>query len=100
MKIIKKVLMTAMLFSIYTNSIYATTTGIYVAKESTGVNKVILLLVGVGLVSLVLFLGYKLDKNEASEERKEKFNKNVIELTNKKFNAITNLNIVEFDFVF
>lgn len=75
MKIIKKVLMTAMLFSIYTNSIYATTTGIYVAKESTGVNKVILLLVGVGLVSLVLFLGYKLDKNEASEERKEKFNK-------------------------
>ncbi len=75
MKIIKKVLMTAMLFSIYANNIYATTTGSYVAKESTSVNKVILLLVGVGLVSLVLFLGYKLDKNEASEERKEKFNK-------------------------
>lgn len=75
MKIIKKVLMTAMLFSIYTNNIFATTTGSYVAKESTSVNKVILLLVGVGLVSLVLFLGYKLDKNEASEERKEKFNK-------------------------
>ena len=75
MKIIKKVLMTAMLFSIYANNIYATTAGSYVAKESTSVNKVILLLVGVGLVSLVLFLGYKLDKNEASEERKEKFNK-------------------------
>ena len=75
MKIIKKVLMTAMLFSIYANNIYATTAGSYVAKENTSVNKVILLLVGVGLVSLVLFLGYKLDKNEASEERKEKFNK-------------------------
>lgn len=75
MKIFKKVLMSAMLFLVYANNIYATTEGNYVANENTSISKVILLLVGVGLVSLVLFLGYKLDKNEASDERKEKLSK-------------------------
>ena len=75
MKIFKKVLMSAMLFLVYANNIYATIEGTYVANENTSVSKVILLLVGVGLVSLVLFLGYKLDKNEASDERKEKLSK-------------------------
>ena len=50
MKIIKKVLMTAMLFSIYANNIYATTAGSYVAKESASVNKVILLLLPLLLI--------------------------------------------------
>lgn len=76
MKVIKKVLMTAMLFSLYTINIYATEAGEVVAQSGgSSIGKVILLLVGVGLVSLVLFLGYKMDKTEASDERKEKLSK-------------------------
>ena len=43
MKIIKKSLISAMLFLIYANNAYATTAGTYVAKENTGVNKIVLL---------------------------------------------------------
>ena len=75
MKIIKKSLISAMLFLIYANNAYATTAGTYVAKENTGVNKIVLLLVGVGLISLVLFLGYKMDKKETQDERSSKANR-------------------------
>lgn len=89
MKIIKKLLISAMLFLIYANNAYATTAGTYVAKENTGVNKIFLLLVGVGLISLVLFLGYKMDKNETSDERKSKTNKKERDLDD-VYNAVYN----------
>lgn len=73
-KKIKKSFMSLILFSMYSNNIYATTTGTYtVSNGNNGIEKFILLLVGVLLVSLVLFVGYIMDKNENNKKEREKF---------------------------
>lgn len=72
MKILKKALLSLSIILLNTTSVYATTTGIYVPESNSGVGKFFLFLVAIGLVVLVLFIGYKMDKNEAQEKRKEK----------------------------
>lgn len=70
----KKSFMSLILFLMYANNIYATTTGTYTVSENgSGIGKIILLLVGVLLVSLVLFAGYVMDKNENTKKEREKF---------------------------
>lgn len=70
----KKSFMSLILFLMYANNIYATTTGTYtVSEKSSGIGKFFLLLVGVLLVSLVLFVGYVMDKNENTKKEREKF---------------------------
>lgn len=48
----------------HTNNIYATTTGTLVKNETSSLGKLLLIAVGVLLISLVLFIGYKMDKAE------------------------------------
>lgn len=72
MKILKKALISLSIILLNTTSVYATTTGTYVPESNSGVGKFFLFLVAIGLVALVLFIGYKMDKNEAQEKRKEK----------------------------
>lgn len=72
MKILKKALLSLSIILLNTTNVYATTTGTYVPESNSGVGKFFLFLVAIGLVALVLFIGYKMDKNEAQEKRKEK----------------------------
>lgn len=53
------------------NCVYATTTGTYVPSEPIELEKVILILISIGLVALILFVGYKIDEKEAQEKVKE-----------------------------
>lgn len=77
MKKFKKIVFSLSMILFYANSTYATTTGRYVASDnSASSGKILLLLVALGLVALVLFLGYRMDKNEAQEKRKEQIIKN------------------------
>lgn len=77
MKKFKKTVFSLSMILFYANSAYATTTGRYVASESNANSgKMLMLLVALGLVALVLFIGYKMDKNEAQEKRKEQIIKN------------------------
>lgn len=71
MRMLKKALFSLSMILFYANNAYATTTGVYVATETTNSGKTVLLLVAIGLVALVLFIGYKMDKSEAQEKRKE-----------------------------
>lgn len=74
MKKMKKSFMSLILFLMNTNNIYATTTGKYVVSENgSGFGKIFLLIIGVGLVSLVLFVGYMMDKKENTRKKREKF---------------------------
>ena len=72
MRMFKKTLISLSMLILYANNAYATTTGTYVPSGNSGMGKFLLLILAVALVALVLFLGYKLDKNEASQKRKEK----------------------------
>ena len=74
MKILKKALISLSII-LFNTKAYATTTGTYVPESGSGIGKFFLLLVAIGLVALVLFIGYKMDKNEAQEKRKEKIKK-------------------------
>ena len=70
----KKSFMSLILFLMYANNIYATTTGTYtVSENSSGIGKIVLLFIGVLLVSLVLFAGYIMDKNENTKKERERF---------------------------
>lgn len=72
MKKIKKVLLSLSIVLWCANNAYATTTGEYMAASNdTDSGKLILLLIAIGLVAIVLFLGYKLDQSDAQEKRKE-----------------------------
>lgn len=72
MKKIKKVLLNLSIILFWANNTYATTTGRYMAaSKDTDSGKLILLLIAIGLVAIVLFLGYKLDQSDAQEKRKE-----------------------------
>ena len=73
MKKLKKSLISLILFLFYTNNIYATTTGTYTVEKSHSFQKILILIVGIGLISLVLFCAYKMDKNEATKKRRQKF---------------------------
>lgn len=66
------IILICMLF-FYTNETYATTKGTYVASESSGIEKFILIGIGIAAVAFVLFIGYKMDKKEESQKRREKF---------------------------
>ena len=71
MKLFKRTLLVFNMLLLYANSTFATT-GAEPVEESSFVGKFVLLLITLGLVALVLFLGYKMDKNEAQEKRKER----------------------------
>ena len=75
MKILKKALISLSIILFNTTKAYATTAETYVAETGSGIGKFFLFLVAIGLVALVLFIGYKMDKNEAQEKRKEKIRK-------------------------
>ena len=71
MGIVKKTLFSLSIILFYTNNAYATTETLAVADEAASSGKLVLLLVAICLVALVLFLGYRMDKSEAQEKRKE-----------------------------
>lgn len=64
-------LVTILLF--YSNKVYATTEGTYVPDTGSGIEKFILIVIGISAVALVLFIGYKMDKKEENKKRREKF---------------------------
>ena len=72
MKKIKKSFMIITLLLFYSNNTYATTTGTYTVNEGSVFGKFMLFVVAAILIGLVLFLSYKMDKDEASKERKER----------------------------
>lgn len=61
------------LLLLYSNKVYATTEGTYVPEQGNGIEKIILIGIGVLAVILVLFIGYKMDKSEENKKRREKF---------------------------
>ncbi len=74
MKKIKKLFFSLILFLFYTNITNATTKGTYVVSEkNTG--KELLVFVGIVLIALIIFLGYKLDKKDEIKKKREKYNK-------------------------
>lgn len=75
----------------YCNEIYATTTGTYVPSESNGIEKFILIGIGIIAIVFVLFIGYKMDKREESKKRREKF----IQNNNNENKVIQEKNIVD-----
>ena len=75
MKKIKESFMIFIFFIIINNNNYATVSGEYVPSKTSGSTKVLFFLIGFILVSLVLFIGYKLDKMEDEQKRKNKYKK-------------------------
>lgn len=61
------------LLLLYSNETYATTEGTYIPEQGSGIEKLILIGVGILAVILVLFIGYKMDKSEENKKRREKF---------------------------
>ncbi len=57
----------------YSNEAWATTEGTYVPDSGSGIEKIILIVIGIAAVALVLFIGYKMDKKEGTKKRREKF---------------------------
>lgn len=91
MKKIKKVLLSLSIVLWCANNAYATTTGEYMAASNdTDSGKLILLLIAIGLVAIVLFLGYKLDQSDAQEKRKEQITrKNKSKVEKPDYNTYT-----------
>ena len=91
MKQIKKVLLSLSIVLWCANNAYATTTGEYMAASNdTDSGKLILLLIAIGLVAIVLFLGYKLDQSDAQEKRKEQITrKNKLKVEKSDYNTYT-----------
>ena len=91
MKKIKKVLLSLSIVLWCANNEYATTTGEYMAASNdTDSGKLILLLIAIGLVAIVLFLGYKLDQSDAQEKRKEQITrKNKSKVEKPDYNTYT-----------
>ena len=88
MKILKKALLIFGMLVLFANNIYASTNNVDIETESSGFGKFILLLIAFGLVGLVLFLGYKMDKTEIAQKRKEKIIKNRNEKINDVYSEI------------
>lgn len=57
----------------YSNEALATAEGTYVPDSGSGIEKIILIIIGISAVALVLFIGYKMDKKEETKKRREKF---------------------------
>ena len=91
MKKIKKVLLSLCIVLWCANNAYATTTGEYMAASNdTDSGKLILVLIAIGLVAIVLFLGYKLDQSDAQEKRKEQITrKNKSKVEKPDYNTYT-----------
>ena len=84
MKILKKALLIFYMLLLGANNAYASTNSTYVENESSGFGKFVLLVIAFALVGLVLLLGYKMDKSELAQKRKDKIIKN----RNEKINDI------------
>ena len=83
---------------LFTNNSYATTQGSYVASTSIGTEKIILVGIGIIAIILVLFIGYKMDKNEENKRRREKFIKDTEAPKEKNaYSSIYNTNDVQKD---
>ena len=52
----------------YSNEAWATTEGTYVPDSGSGIEKIILIVIGIAAVALVLFIGYKMDKKEETKK--------------------------------
>ena len=97
-KITKKFLFIFILL-FYSNNTYATTNGSY-SVENTGISivgKIVLFLIAIILIALVLFLSYKMDKNEMSNKRKEKIINNKKKNENLKSNPEIKEEVYKFD---
>ncbi len=70
MKMFKKFLFILSTIILYANNTFAATNGTYVARNSSEIGKVFFFLVSIALIVLVLFLNYKADEKELSEENK------------------------------
>ena len=75
MRKIKIALLSLGILPSLTNRVYATTAMVPYQDVSVDFSKIILLAVTALLVGLILFLGYKMDKNESQEQRKESVTK-------------------------
>lgn len=75
MKKIKKLFFSLTLFGLYANIANATTKGTYVVSDNNNTGKELLVFIGIVLVALIIFIGYKLDKKDELKKRKEKYNK-------------------------
>lgn len=90
MKKIKKVLLSLSIVLWCANNAYATTGEYMAASNDTDSGKLILLLIAIGLVAIVLFLGYKLDQSDAQEKRKEQITrKNKSKVEKPDYNTYT-----------
>ena len=97
-KITKKFLFIFILL-FYSNNTYATTNGSY-SVANTGISivgKIVLFLIAICLIALVLFLSYKMDKNEMSNKRKEKIINNKKKNENLKSNPEIKEEVYKFD---
>ena len=75
MKKVKKLFIIFTLLVIKFNINYATVTGNYTVSKTKSNGKTLFLLIGLVLIGMVLFLGYKMDKFEESSNRKKKYKK-------------------------
>ena len=75
MKKIKNALLIFIFFLIQSSNCLATTPETYNVSSAGGSSKFLFLLIGLILVGLVLFVGYKMDNIEETQKRKRKYNK-------------------------
>ena len=75
MKKLKSIVILFILLVIRVNINYATVSGNYTVSKTKSNGKVLFLLIGFVLIGMVLFLGYKMDKLEETNNRKKKYKK-------------------------
>ena len=90
MKILKKALISLSIILFNATNVYATTKGTYVPESDSGFGKFFLLMLAVSLVALVLFIGYKMHKNEVQEKRKEQIKKQRDDVYSKIYTSYDN----------
>ena len=76
MKKLKRLLIVFILFIIHANINYCEVAEKYAVSKTKSNGKMLFLLIGLVLISMVLFLGYKMDKMEENIDRKKKYTKN------------------------
>ena len=69
------------LLVIKVNNAYATSSGNYTVSKTKNNGKILFLLIGLVLIGMVLFLGYKMDKFEEKSARKKRINKSEKRIT-------------------
>lgn len=75
MKKLKNLIIIFILFIIHANISYGTVAEKYTVSKAKNNGKMLFLLIGLALICMVLFLGYKMDKMEETIDRKKKYKK-------------------------